>query len=87
MTAAVTRQTAVIQAEHVLRALQNATERIGRSLTVHAGLPSAAPGLARAIAAAQDAHPELLAEILGRSPEEPFREVEAERLRLPEQVL
>jgi phosphoenolpyruvate carboxylase len=73
VTAEVTRQTVVIQAEHVLRALQNATERIGRSLTVHAGLPSAAPGLARATAAAQDAHPELLAEILGRSPEEPFR--------------
>jgi phosphoenolpyruvate carboxylase len=73
VTAEVTRQTAVIQAEHVLRALQNATERIGRSLTVHGGQPSAAPGLARAIAAAQDAHPELLAEILGRSPEEPFR--------------
>ncbi len=73
VTAEVTRQTAAIQAEHVLRALQNATERIGRSLTVHAEPPSAAPGLARAIADAQGAHPELLAEILARSPEEPFR--------------
>jgi phosphoenolpyruvate carboxylase len=94
VTAEVTRQTAVIQAEHVLRALQNATERIGRSLTVHAGLPSAAPGLARAIAAAQDAHPELLAEILGRSPEEPFRayllyaarRLHAARAGLPDQA-
>ena len=37
VTADVTKQTAVIQAEHVLRALENATARIGRALTVHAG--------------------------------------------------
>jgi phosphoenolpyruvate carboxylase len=94
VTAEVTRRTAAIQAEHVLRALQNATERIGRSLTVHAGLPSAAPGLARAIAAAQDAYPELLAEILARSPEEPFRayllyaarRLRATRAGLPDQA-
>jgi phosphoenolpyruvate carboxylase len=94
VTAEVTRQTAAIQAGHVLRALQNATERIGRSLTVHAGPPSAAPGLARAIADAQGAHPELLAEILARSPEEPFRayllyaarRLRATRAGLPEQA-
>ena len=94
VTAEVTRQTAAIQAEHVLRALQNATERIGRSLTVHAGLPSAAPGLARAIAAAQGAHPELLGDILARSPEEPFRayllyaghRLRATRAGLPDQA-
>ena len=93
VTAEVTRQTAAIQAEHVLRALQNATERIGRSLTVHAGGPSAAPGLAQAIAAAQSAHPELLAELLARSPEEPFRtyllyaarRLRAARLGVPDQ--
>jgi phosphoenolpyruvate carboxylase len=73
VTAEVTRQAAVIQAEHVLRALENATGRIGRSLTVHAGGAPAAPALARAITAAQGAHPELLAELLARSPEEPFR--------------
>ena len=39
VTARVTRQTAAIQADHVLRALQNATERIGRALTVHADPP------------------------------------------------
>jgi phosphoenolpyruvate carboxylase len=73
VTADVTRQTAVIQAEHALRALQNATERIGRALTVHVGVPPAGPGLAQAMAAARSAHPELLAQITQRSPEEPFR--------------
>ncbi len=82
VTARVTRQTAAIQADHVLRALENATGRIGRALTVHADPPGA--DLARAIATAQDAHPELVAEILARSPEEPFRAYllyAAERLR------
>jgi phosphoenolpyruvate carboxylase len=73
VTADVTRQTAAIQAEHALRALENATERIGRALTVHAGTPLAGPGMAQAIAAARSAHPELLAQIMERSPEEPFR--------------
>jgi phosphoenolpyruvate carboxylase len=75
VTAEVTRQTAVIQAEHALRALQNATERIGRALTVHAGpdLTSAHPDMAAALAAAQREHPELLADITARAVGEPFR--------------
>jgi phosphoenolpyruvate carboxylase len=75
VTAEVTRQTATIQAEHALRALENATERIGRALTVHAGpeLAAALPGMTRALAAAQDEHPELLADITARALEEPFR--------------
>jgi phosphoenolpyruvate carboxylase len=73
VTAEVTRQAAAIQAEHVLRALENATERIGRALTVHADRPPPGPGLARAISAARSAHPGLVAEIMARSPEEPFR--------------
>jgi phosphoenolpyruvate carboxylase len=92
VTAEVTRQTAAIQAEHVLRALENATARIGRSLTVHAGA-APAPALAGAIAAAQRARPELLAELLARAPEEPFRayllylaqRLRATRLGLPGQ--
>jgi phosphoenolpyruvate carboxylase len=82
VTARVTRQTAAIQADHVLRALENATERIGRALTVHADPPGA--DIARALATAQDAHPELVAEIVARSPQEPFRAYllyAAERLR------
>jgi phosphoenolpyruvate carboxylase len=73
VTAEVTKQTARIQAEHVLRALENATERIGRALTVHAGPPPVGPDMARAIEAARGAHPELIDEIMSRSPEEPFR--------------
>jgi phosphoenolpyruvate carboxylase len=73
VTADVTRQTAVIQAEHALRALENATERIGRALTVHAGTSPAGPGMAQAIAVVRSAHPELLAQIMERSLEEPFR--------------
>jgi phosphoenolpyruvate carboxylase len=73
VTAEVTRQTLVIQADHVLRALENAAERIGRSLTVHVPALSALPGLGRALAAAQGEHPGLVGDIVERSPEEPFR--------------
>src|SRR5215470_13073980 len=37
VTSQVTREAAAIQAGHALRALENATSRIGRALTVHAG--------------------------------------------------
>jgi phosphoenolpyruvate carboxylase len=92
VTAEVTRQTAAIQAEHVLRALENAAERIGRALTVHCA-PSAGPDMERAIAAARQCFPDLIAELLARSPEEPFRayllylarRLHATRLRLPGQ--
>jgi phosphoenolpyruvate carboxylase len=96
VTAEVTRQTALIQAEHALRALENATERIGRALTVHAdpGPATAPPGMARAIAAAQNVHPEVLADITARAPEEPFRayllyaarRLRATRLELEDQL-
>ena len=73
VTAQVTRQAAVIQADHVLRALENATARIGRALTVHAGPVQAASVIGRALATARLGHPELIAEITERSPQEPFR--------------
>jgi len=73
VTARVTRETATIQADHVLRALENATTRVGRSLTVHEATTPPSPGLRRALAAAAAAHPELLAEIAARSPQEPYR--------------
>ena len=82
VTARVTRQTAAIQADHVLRALENAAGRIGRALTLHADPPGA--DNARALAPAPDAHPDLVAEIVARSPQEPFRAYllyAAERLR------
>jgi phosphoenolpyruvate carboxylase len=73
VTAEVTRQAMTIQADHVLRALQNATERIGRSLTVNVPALPAVPGLARALEEAKAEHPGLITEIMQRSPEEPFR--------------
>src|SRR6185312_8760525 len=73
VTAQVTRETATIQADHVLRALENATTRIGRALTLHAATTPPSAALRRALAAAHAAHPELLAEIEARSPQEPYR--------------
>jgi phosphoenolpyruvate carboxylase len=73
VTAQVTRETAAIQADHVLRALENATIRIGRALTVHEATTAPSAVLRRALAAAAAAHPELLAEITARSPQEPYR--------------
>jgi len=73
VTAQVTREAATIQAEHVLRALETTTTRIGRALTLHEGSAPPAAALRRALAAASAAHPELLAEITERSPQEPYR--------------
>ena len=73
VTAQVTRETAAIQADHVLRALETATVRTGRALTVHEATTPPSAGLRRALAAARAAHPELLAEIAARSPQEPYR--------------
>jgi phosphoenolpyruvate carboxylase len=73
VTAQVTRETAVIQADHALRALENAAARVGRALTVHAEPGLAGPEITRALGAAGRAHPDLLAEITARSPGEPYR--------------
>jgi phosphoenolpyruvate carboxylase len=73
VTAQVTRDAAVIHADHALRALENATTRIGRALTIHAASAPPGAGLALALEAAETEHPELLAAIGARSPEEPYR--------------
>ncbi len=73
VTAQVTRDAAAIHADHALRALENATTRIGRALTVHAAAAPPSAGLALALEAAETGHPELLAQIGSRSPEEPYR--------------
>ena len=73
VTANVTREAATIQADHVLRALEATTTRIGRALTLHEATTPPAAGLRRALAAASAAYPELLAEIAERSPQEPYR--------------
>jgi phosphoenolpyruvate carboxylase len=73
VTAAVTREAAIIQAEHALRGLEAVCVRIGRALTVYedSGPPSAA--LRRALFTAAAEHPDLLADIDARSPGEPYR--------------
>src|SRR5690349_8967357 len=84
VTAQVTREAAVIQADHALRALENVTSRIGRALTVHAEAAPPGAGLTLALEAAETDHPELLAGLAGRSPQEPYRTYLlylAERLR------
>ena len=73
VTSAVTREAAVIQSEHALRALEAATSRVGRALTVSEGSAPPSPELRRALAAAAAAYPEMLAEIAARSPREPYR--------------
>ena len=89
VTAQVTREAAMIHADHALRALENATTRVGRALTVHAAAAPPSAGLALALEAAETGYPELLAQIGARSPEEPYRtfllflaeRVQATRLR------
>jgi phosphoenolpyruvate carboxylase len=84
VTAQVTRDAAAIHAEHALRALENATIRIGRALTIHAAAAPPGADLALALESAETDHPELLAGIEARSPEEPYRTFLlflAERLR------
>ncbi len=89
VTAQVTLQTAQIQAEHALLALENTATRIGRTLTLHADPPPPASELGLALAAARRARPELMAELAARSPQEPYREFllyAARRLRATRQA-
>ena len=80
VTAAVTRQAAQIQADHALRALENAATRIGRSLTIDAarltGTGRQGPASAELdaeLATAAAAHPGIVGELAARSPGEPYR--------------
>ncbi|WP_395110892.1 phosphoenolpyruvate carboxylase [Actinomadura sp. SCN-SB] len=74
VTARVTRDAVMIQAEHVLRALEAVCARIGRELTVHASTTPPSPALRNALAAARTAQPALIGEIATRSPDEPHRQ-------------
>jgi phosphoenolpyruvate carboxylase len=73
VTAQVTRETATIQADHVLRALEASTARIGRALTISATTTPASAELTEALRAARTRHPDLIAEIEARAPQEPYR--------------
>jgi phosphoenolpyruvate carboxylase len=84
VTARVTREAAIIQADHALSALEQVTGRIGRALTLHEDTTPPSAQLRSALAAAAAAHPELAGEIAARSPAEPHRAyllLAAERLR------
>src|SRR5262249_61824550 len=72
VTAQVTRETAVIHADHALRALETAAARIARSLTLNSPAPPG-PGLAAALRTATRRHPDLLAGITARAPHETYR--------------
>src|SRR5262249_22994767 len=84
VTAQVTRDAAAIQADPALRAAGNAPSRNARALTVHADAAPPGAGLVLALEAAETDHPELLAGLAERSPQEPYRTYLlylAERLR------
>ncbi|MFI7417492.1 phosphoenolpyruvate carboxylase [Nonomuraea sp. NPDC049684] len=74
VTAKVTRDTIQIQSEHVLTALETACTRIARTLTASAQFSPSSAELKGALAAAIDAHPELVSELATRSPREPHRQ-------------
>ncbi len=81
VTAQTTERAARIQADHALRALENAATRIGRSLTIDAGLlrasasasGDACQALLTTLSAAEQAHPDVVGELTAHSPGEPFR--------------
>jgi phosphoenolpyruvate carboxylase len=74
ITAAVTSATVPIQSEHVLIALENATNRIGRALTADARTTPPSAGLRRRLAAFRAADRTRFAELEKRSPSEPHRQ-------------
>ncbi|MEU6997018.1 phosphoenolpyruvate carboxylase [Nonomuraea sp. NPDC046570] len=74
VTAKVTRGAVLIHSEHVLAALEAACTRIARTLTAAAQFTPATPELRTVLAAAEDAHPELVSELDTRSPQEPHRQ-------------
>jgi phosphoenolpyruvate carboxylase len=83
VTADVTRETLEIQADHVLRALQNAATRIGRTLSLDAASAPPSPDLAAALELDRLAHPKQMQRIARSSDGQPHRQklmLVAERL-------
>ncbi|MEA2656732.1 MAG: phosphoenolpyruvate carboxylase, partial [Chloroflexota bacterium] len=74
ITADVTAATLPIQSEHVLIALENATNRVGRALTADAATTPPSPRLRRRLAAFRAADPKRFADLEKRSPSEPHRQ-------------
>lgn len=74
VTAEVTAATMLIQSEHVLIALENATNRVGRSLTADSVTTAPSAALRRRLAALRAAEPRGMAELEKRSPSEHHRQ-------------
>ncbi|TWD82066.1 phosphoenolpyruvate carboxylase type 1 [Kribbella amoyensis] len=75
VTAAITREAMQIQADHVLRALERATDQLGRSLTLDAATTPPSAPVRRLLEDARAVNPELIADIETRSPSEPHRQL------------
>ncbi|MER7244069.1 phosphoenolpyruvate carboxylase [Kribbella sp. NPDC000426] len=75
VTAAITREAMQIQADHVLRALEQATEELGRALTLDAATTPPSAPVRRILEDARAVNPELIADIETRSPAEPHRQL------------
>jgi phosphoenolpyruvate carboxylase len=83
VTAAVTRETVEIQADHVLRALQAAATRIGRTLTLDAAAAAPSRQLTAALDVDRLAHPRLFDRLARSADRQPHRQkmmLVAERL-------
>ncbi len=74
VTAAVTRETVEIQADHVLRALQAAATRIGRTLSLDAAAAPPSEQLAAALDVDRLAHPQLFDRLARSADRQPHRQ-------------
>ncbi len=75
VTAAITREAMQIQADHVLRALERATDQLGRALTLDAATTPPSAPVRRILEDARAVNPELITDIETRSPSEPHRQL------------
>ena len=74
ITAGVTAATMLIQSEHVLIALENATGRVGRALTADAATTPPSAALRRRLSALRQSEPTRFGELEKRSPSEQHRQ-------------
>jgi len=74
VTAAVTRETVEIQADHVLRALQAAATRIGRTLSLDTAAAPPSEQLASALDVDRLAHPQLFERLARSTDRQPHRQ-------------
>ncbi|MFG1814813.1 phosphoenolpyruvate carboxylase [Kribbella sp. NPDC049174] len=75
VTAAITREAMQIQADHVLRALEQATDALGRAMTLDAATTPPSAPVRRILEDARAVNPDLIADIETRSPSEPHRQL------------